>query len=203
MPQPKKGPRLGSNPKHQRLLLSGLALSLFEHERIKTTEAKAKQLRPYAERLITKAKRGGVHERRQVLASIEDRSVVHKLFAEIAPRFADRNGGYTRILKLGPRNGDGAPMALVELVEAELRAGGSDEGTGGRRRLRRPSRRRAGARAEERDTSSESVEESSEEATGDEPVGQPGDAHAGTSQSEPGPAGGDDSSDSSDENTSS
>ena len=93
--------------------------------------------------------------------------------------------------------------AAVELVEAELRAGGSDEGTGGRRRLRRPSRRRAGARAEERDTSSESVEESSEEATGDEPVGQPGDAHAGTSQSEPGPAGGDDSSDSSEENTSS
>jgi large subunit ribosomal protein L17 len=204
MPQPKKGPRLGSNPKHQRLLLSGLALSLFEHERIRTTEAKAKQLRPYAERLITKAKRGGVHERRQVLASIEDRSVVHKLFAEIAPRFADRNGGYTRILKLGPRSGDGAPMAIVELVEAEMRAAGSDERSGGRRRLRRPSRRRAGARSEaESDTSSESIEEASEEATGDEPVEQPGDAHADTSQSEPEPAADDDSSDSTEESSSS
>jgi large subunit ribosomal protein L17 len=204
MPQPKKGPRLGSNPKHQRLLLSGLALSLFEHDRIRTTEAKAKQLRPYAERLITKAKRGGVHERRQVLASIEDRSVVHKLFAEIAPRFADRNGGYTRILKLGPRSGDGAPMAIVELVEAEIRAAGSDERPGGRRRLRRPSRRRAGPQSEaESDTSSESIEEASEEATGDEPVGQPGDAHAGTSQSEPEPAADDDSSDSTEESSSS
>ncbi len=120
MPAPKKGPRLGSNPSHQALMLSNLALSLFEHERVKTTEAKAKLLRPYAERLITKAKKGDVHNRRQVLSTIEDRAVVHKLFAEIAPRFADRNGGYTRILKLGPRNGDGAPMALIELVEREV-----------------------------------------------------------------------------------
>jgi large subunit ribosomal protein L17 len=188
VPQPKKGPRLGSNPKHQRLLLSGLALSLFEHERIRTTEAKAKELRPYAERLITKAKRGGVHDRRQVLALIEDRAVVHKLFAEIAPRFADRNGGYTRILKIGPRNGDGAPMAMIELVQGGVRAAASESDGGPRRRLRRPSRRRSGttSAAAERDTASESIEESSEEATGDEPVGQPGDSHAGTTQSEPG-----------------
>ncbi|HEV2757266.1 MAG TPA: 50S ribosomal protein L17 [Actinomycetota bacterium] len=146
MPAPKKGPRLGSNPSHQRLMLANLALSLFEHERLKTTESKAKLLRPYAERLITKAKKGDVHNRRQVLSTIEDRAVVHKLFADIAPRFADRNGGYTRILKLGPRNGDGAQMALIELVEsAAVTTVESTEETGGRRRrLPRP-RRRAGS----------------------------------------------------------
>jgi large subunit ribosomal protein L17 len=143
MPAPKKGPRLGSNPSHQGQMLSNLALSLFEHERLKTTETKAKLLRPFAERLITKAKKGDVHNRRQVLSTIEDRAVVHKLFAEIAPRFADRNGGYTRILKLGPRNGDGAPMALIELVESgavETVQSEPDEG-GRRRRLPRPRRR--------------------------------------------------------------
>lgn len=156
MPQPKKGPRLGSNPKHQRLLLSGLALSLFQHERIKTTEAKAKALRPYAERLITKAKRGGLHERRQVLAVIEDRDVVGKLFEEIAPRFADRSGGYTRVLKLGARNGDGAEMALVELVEGAARtATADDEESGPRRRLRRPARRRAEGAPETTETEAE------------------------------------------------
>ncbi|MDQ3914613.1 MAG: 50S ribosomal protein L17 [Actinomycetota bacterium] len=146
MPAPKKGARLGSNPSHQGQMLSNLALSLFEYERIQTTEAKAKLLRPFAERLITKAKKGDVHNRRQVLSTIEDRGVVHKLFAEIAPRFADRNGGYTRILKLGPRNGDGAPMALIELVEsAAVTTVESTEETGGRRRrLPRP-RRRAGS----------------------------------------------------------
>src|SRR3990170_2103316 len=134
MPQPKKGPRLGSNPKHQRLMLSNLALSLFEHERIQTTEAKAKMLRPYAERLITKAKKGSVHHRRQVLSVIEDRDVVHKLFDDIGPRFADRNGGYTRILKIAPRNGDGAPMALIELVEEGVvtRVEEESEESGGR-----------------------------------------------------------------------
>jgi large subunit ribosomal protein L17 len=127
-------------------MLSNLALSLFEHERVKTTEAKAKLLRPYAERLITKAKKGDVHNRRQVLSTIEDRAIVHKLFAEIAPRFAERNGGYTRILKLGPRNGDGAPMALIELVEgAAVETVQSEPDEGGRkRRLPRP-RRRAGS----------------------------------------------------------
>jgi large subunit ribosomal protein L17 len=147
MPQPKKGPRLGSNPSHQGLMLANLASSLFEHERIKTTEAKAKMLRPYAERLITKAKDGSVHKRRQVLAKIEDRNVAHKLFSDIGPRFATRNGGYTRILKLGPRNGDGAPMALIELVDEALPvAEATPEETGRRRRLgRRQPRRRRGA----------------------------------------------------------
>jgi large subunit ribosomal protein L17 len=117
VPKPRKGPRLGSGPPHQKLLLGGLAAALFEHERVRTTEAKAKALRPLAERLITFAKRGDVHARRQVLRVVPDRDVVHRLFAEIAPRMAERNGGYTRILKLGPRRGDGAPMAQIELVD--------------------------------------------------------------------------------------
>jgi large subunit ribosomal protein L17 len=119
MPQPKKGARLGSGPDHQKLLLGTLASQLFQHERIRTTEARAKALRPVAEHLITFAKRGDVHARRQVLRTVPDRDVVHKLFAEIAPRYADRNGGYTRILKMGQRQGDGAPMALIELLPAE------------------------------------------------------------------------------------
>ena len=119
MPKPKKGPRLGSGPAHQRLMLAGLAASLFTHERLETTVPKAKALRPLAERLITFAKRGDLHARRQVLKVVPDRDVVHRLFEEIAPRFEDRQGGYTRILKLGPRKGDGAEMALIELVERE------------------------------------------------------------------------------------
>ena len=145
MPQPKKGPRLGSDSKHQRQMLSNLALSLFDHERIKTTEAKAKMLRPFAEKLITKAKKGSVHDRRQVLSVIEDRSIVHKLFSDIGPRFEDRNGGYTRILKLGPRNGDSAPMVLVELVDegrATVVTDDEDVPAGKKRRLRAPRRRR-------------------------------------------------------------
>ena len=149
MPAPKKGYSLGSNPSHQRQMLSNLAISLFDHERIKTTEAKAKLLRPFAERLITKAKKGDVHNRRQVLSVIEDRKVVHKLFADIAPRFSERNGGYTRILKLGQRNGDGASMALIELIEdgaaAAVTTVESTETGGRRRRLSRPARRRGGA----------------------------------------------------------
>ena len=117
MPKPTKGPRLGSGPAHQKLMMGGLAAALFEHERVRTTEAKAKALRPVAERLITFAKRGDVAARREVLRVVPDRDVVHRLFTEIAPRFAERNGGYTRVLKLGPRKGDGAPMAVVELVE--------------------------------------------------------------------------------------
>ncbi len=117
MPKPKRGARLGSNPGHQRLLLSGLASQLFVHEAINTTEAKARMLRPYAERLITYAKRGDLAARRQVLRDIPDRDVVARLFEDIAPRFEERPGGYTRIMKLGPRQGDGAPMARIELVE--------------------------------------------------------------------------------------
>ncbi|MDQ4145879.1 MAG: 50S ribosomal protein L17 [Actinomycetota bacterium] len=148
MPQRKKGPALGSDPKHQRLMLRNLARSLFEHERLKTTETKAKLLRPYAERLITKAKHGSIHDRRQVLSLIGDRDVVHKLFADIGPRFSERNGGYTRVLKLGTRAGDGAEMAIIELVDEAARATGgasTEETTSRRRRLRRPARRRGAA----------------------------------------------------------
>ena len=119
MPTPTKGPRLGGSPQHQRLLLSNLATALFEHGRITTTQAKAKALRPVAERLITFAKRGDLHARRQVLTVVRDKNVVHTLFAEIGPRFAERPGGYTRITKIGPRKGDNAPMAVIELVEAK------------------------------------------------------------------------------------
>jgi large subunit ribosomal protein L17 len=120
MPTPTKGPRLGGSPAHQKAILSNLATSLFEHGSITTTEAKARRLRPFAERLITKAKRGDLHNRRQVLSVVRDKTVVHVLFTEIGPRYAERPGGYTRITKIGPRKGDNAPMAVIELVEAEL-----------------------------------------------------------------------------------
>src|ERR1700742_5045298 len=122
MPTPTKGPRLGGGPAHERLMLANLATSLFEHNRIRTTEAKAKRLRPLAERLITFAKRGDLHARRQVMTEIHDKDVVHKLFAEIGPQYTERPGGYTRIIKLEPRKGDNAPMALIELVEARTAA---------------------------------------------------------------------------------
>lgn len=118
MPTPTKGPRLGSGPAHERLMMRNLATALLEHGRIKTTEAKAKRLRPYAEKLITLGKRGDLHARRQVMTKISDKSVVHELFTEIGPRYENRNGGYTRITKIGPRKGDNAPMAVIELVEA-------------------------------------------------------------------------------------
>ena len=116
MPKPTKGPRLGGGPAHERLLLANLAAALFTHKSIQTTEAKAKRLRPLAERLITFAKRGDLHARRRVLAVITDKGVVHELFTEIAPLVAEREGGYTRITKTGFRKGDNAPMAVIELV---------------------------------------------------------------------------------------
>ena len=122
MPTPKKGPRLGGSPAHQKAILANLATNLFEHGRVTTTEAKARVLRPYAEKLITKAKRGDLHNRRQVMSVIRDKSVVHVLFTEIGPRFSERPGGYTRITKVGPRKGDNAPMAVIELVEEEFTA---------------------------------------------------------------------------------
>jgi len=118
MPRPTKGARLGGSAAHERLMLANLATSLFEHGRIKTTEAKARRLRPVAEKLITKAKKGDLHNRRLVLATIRDKSVVHTLFTEIGPRYENRPGGYTRITKIGNRRGDNAPMAVIELVEA-------------------------------------------------------------------------------------
>jgi large subunit ribosomal protein L17 len=116
MPKPTKGPRLGGSSSHQKALLANLATSLFEHGRIKTTEPKARALRPYAEKLITHAKKGTLHNRREVMKKIRDKDVVHALFAEIAPFFADREGGYTRIIKVEARKGDNAPMAVIELV---------------------------------------------------------------------------------------
>jgi len=116
MPQPTKGPRLGGGPAHERLLLANLAAALFTHKSITTTETKAKRLRPLAERLITFAKRGDLHARRRVLSVIHDKTVVHELFTEIAPLVAEREGGYTRIIKTGYRKGDNAPMAVIELV---------------------------------------------------------------------------------------
>jgi large subunit ribosomal protein L17 len=116
MPKPTKGPRLGGSSSHQKALLANLATSLFEHGRIKTTEPKARALRPYAEKLITHAKKGSLHNRREVMKKIRDKDIVHVLFAEIGPFFADREGGYTRIIKVEARRGDNAPMAVIELV---------------------------------------------------------------------------------------
>jgi large subunit ribosomal protein L17 len=120
MPTPTKGARLGGSPSHERIILANLAGQLFEHGRIVTTEAKAKRLRPLAEKLITKAKRGDIHSRRQVLTTVRDKGVVHVLFTEIAPTFEGRDGGYLRITKVGPRKGDNAPMAMIELVTESL-----------------------------------------------------------------------------------
>ena len=120
MPTPTKGPRLGGGPAHERLILANLATALFEHDRITTTEAKAKRMRPLAERLITFAKRGDLHARRRVMTTIGDKGVVHRLFTEIAPDMSERAGGYTRITKIAPRKGDNAPMAVIELVREPL-----------------------------------------------------------------------------------
>ena len=119
MPTPRKGARLGGSPAHQRHILANLATALFEHGRITTTETRARVLRPVAEKLITKARKGDLHNRRQVLSTIRDKGVVHALFEDIAPRYAERPGGYTRITKIGPRKGDNAPMAVIELVMEE------------------------------------------------------------------------------------
>jgi len=158
MPTPKRGPRLAGGPAQQTSMLRNQATELFRHGRIRTTEARAKLLRPYAEKLITKAKVGDLHKRRQVLSELRDRDVVAYLFEDIGPRFADRNGGYTRILKLGPRPGDNARMAIIELVDRGTGESGEDvieESKAGRSRGLFGRRRRRGgddaavARAEE------------------------------------------------------
>jgi large subunit ribosomal protein L17 len=141
MPSPTKGARLGGSPSHQRIILANLATQLFEHGRIVTTEAKAKRLRPLAEKLITKARRGDIHSRRLVLTTVTDKGVVHTLFTEIAPTFADREGGYTRITKVGPRKGDNAPMALIELVTESV-----EESRKANARTSRPARKPAGGK---------------------------------------------------------
>jgi large subunit ribosomal protein L17 len=165
MPKPKKGPRLGGSPAHQRLIVANLATQLFEHGRITTTEAKARVLRPVAEKLITKAKRGDLHNRREVLKTVRDKSVVHTLFTEIAPTFADRPGGYTRITKIGPRQGDNAPMAVIELV-TEAYAPKADKPA--KKAAKKAPAKKAAAQAEEapaEETPAEVSDEVTEEAT--------------------------------------
>ena len=169
MPTPTKGARLGGSSAHQRHMLANLATALFEHGKITTTEARARRLRPYAERLITFAKRGDLHARRQVLSVVTDKTVVHNLFAEIGPSFASRDGGYTRITKVGPRKGDNAALAVIELVREEAEAAKPR-----RRRPRRPAtatpsarsgRGRAGAATQEAPAAAEEAEATSAEAT--------------------------------------
>jgi len=169
MPTPTKGPRLGGGPAHERLMLANLATALFEHGRITTTEAKAKRLRPLAERLITFAKRGDLHARRRVLTVVRDKSVVHELFTEIGPRYENRHGGYTRITKVGPRKGDNAPMAVIELVEAlTARAevvGEAEAAT--RRTARKGANKAAGSEATKVAAAAEAAAEAAEEAADD------------------------------------
>jgi large subunit ribosomal protein L17 len=158
MPTPTKGHRLGGSPAHQRHMMANLATALFEHGKITTTEARARRLRPLAERLITFAKRGDLHARRQVLTVVTDKSVVHTLFAEIGPSFASRDGGYTRITKVGPRKGDNAALAVIELVREEAEQ---------RTRRRRP-RRAPAAPAAARSTSAQAAAPAAEAAAATE-----------------------------------
>ena len=168
MPTPTKGPRLGGSPSHERLMLANLATSLFEHGRITTTETKAKRLRPLAEKLVTFAKRGDLHARRQVMTTIRDKDVVHTLFAEIGPRYENRPGGYTRITKVGPRKGDNAPMAVIELVEA-LTVGQQAVGEAERARGTRFAAG-AGAAAASGEVTADAVEPADESAEAEEVV---------------------------------
>jgi large subunit ribosomal protein L17 len=170
MPQPTKGPRLGGSPAHQRLILANLATSLFEHGRITTTEAKARRLRPYAERLITKAKRGDLHNIREIAKVIRNKDIVHRLVTDIGPFFADRNGGYTRITKTLPRKGDNAPMAVIELIQQKTV---TDEAERARRVAASQQRRAAAAPAEAEETAAEAAETVEEStSTADAPYGE-------------------------------
>ncbi|MGH2667775.1 MAG: 50S ribosomal protein L17 [bacterium] len=153
MPRPSGGPRLGAGPAHERAILRGLSRSLIAHGRVVTTESKARKLRPYVEKLITKARKGGLHRRRQALSELGDRKIVHRLFGEVGPRAGDRPGGYTRILKLGPRRGDASPMAIIELVDAPAARAPEPEPEKKGRRGRR--RRRAAEEAPEEQTPEE------------------------------------------------
>ena len=170
MPTPTKGHRLGGSPAHERHILANLATALFQHGRITTTEAKAKRLRPVAERLITFAKRGDLHARRHVLTVVTDKGVVHQLFTEIAPEFSERDGGYTRITKIGPRKGDNAAMAVIELVRGEPVAAKP------RRRARRAEPRAEAAPARGTAAAAEAEVEAAEEAAADSAVAEAEDA---------------------------
>lgn len=149
MPTPTKGARLGGGPAHERLMLANLATALFEHGKITTTQAKAKRLRPLAERLITFAKRGDLHARRRVLMVVRDKGVVHTLFEEIGPRYENRPGGYTRIVKIGPRKGDNAPMAVIELVEPLAEAVVAEATAAAKRAAKDKTKKDTGSKAKE------------------------------------------------------
>jgi large subunit ribosomal protein L17 len=168
MPQPSKGKRMGGSPSHERLILANLATALFEHGRITTTEARARRLRPVAERLITISKKGDLHARRRVLTVIRNKDVVHTLFAEIGPRYENREGGYTRIVKIGPRKGDNAPMAVIELVEA-LDAARAAEGVA-RRAAKEAEMAAAAKAAEEAKAAKAAAAEAPEETVVDDVV---------------------------------
>ena len=165
MPKPTKGPRLGGSSSPQKTLLANLATALFEHGRIKTTEPKARALRPYAEKLITHAKKGTLHNRREVLKKIRDKDVVHALFAEIGPFFADRDGGYTRIIKVEARKGDNAPMAVIELVREKTVTSEADRA----RRVKASKKAAAPVAAPAEEPKAEEVEAETEEVEAEEP----------------------------------
>jgi large subunit ribosomal protein L17 len=169
MPKPTRGARLGAGPAHERLMLANLATSLFKHGRITTTEAKAKRVRPLAERMVTFAKRGDLHARRQVATVVRDKDVAYQLFSEIGPRFATRPGGYTRIVKVGPRKGDNAPMAVIELVE-ELAAAPEPK-----RRTSRPAKRAEAVEALAPDEDETVTPEVAEDEVVEEPVAEASD----------------------------
>src|SRR5215475_3176830 len=190
MPTPTKGRRLGGSWAHQRHIMANLATALFEHGKITTTEAKARRLRPYAERLITFAKRGDLHARREVLTVVTDKGVVHTLFTEIGPRFASRGGGYTRITKIGPRKGDNAPLAVIELVEEEATAAPSRRRRPRRAPARTPRRaaEAAGSPAVEQEEAAAAEDEAAaedtatEEAVAEDAVAQDGVAEDGAAE---------------------
>jgi large subunit ribosomal protein L17 len=190
MPTPTKGQRMGGSSAHQRHMLANLATALFEHGKITTTEARARRLRPYAERLITFAKRGDLHARRQVLTVVTDKSVVHTLFTEIGPRFESRDGGYTRITKVGPRKGDNAPLAVIELVSEEAEA---------KPRRRRARRAQPGRTARPKPAAREAApaEDAAEEPVAADAAGEAegGDAEAEASAAEPTDQAGEESAD--------
>ncbi len=168
MPTPTKGRRLGGSPAHQRHMMANLATALFEHGRITTTEARARRLRPVAERLITFAKRGDLHARRRVLTTVTDRDVVHQLFSEIGPRFESREGGYTRITKIGPRKGDNAPMAVIELMPEETEARQRRRRARRTQRAARPTASQPEAAAVEAEVTDEEPERDDASASADE-----------------------------------
>ena len=180
MPKPTKGPRFGGSPAHQRIILANLATQLFQHGKITTTEAKAKRLQPLADRLISKAKRGDLHNRRLVLATVTDKGVVHTLFTEIAPKLADREGGYTRITKIGPRKGDNAPMAVIEIVTESVEDSRKAKAKGAAKKAepakKAPAKKAAAKKADEaapqEAVAEEAVAEEAAEADTEEPAAE-------------------------------